>query len=172
MTPMARDTQSRWRLRAREIIAAALAALPKEATDADRRRALRDACPWRRERAGDGCSHPYKMWLKERRLALGPAARGGRVTNRTEAMPNLIRLTLFYPDPDSAGVWCGGAPPATGCIMCGVARREWAAGASDVARKYRADSHPLIIADELDERGHEESARLIRLELNRPRSDA
>jgi hypothetical protein len=186
------DTNSVWRLRARAVIRAALAALPKDATDADKRKALRDACPWRREQSGDGNSWPYKQWLKERRLALGPAAVGGRISSRTETPPSIVSLTLWHQRGRLCGVYCGwcGCGPAQpsrgktrpndwreedpmslGCVVCGVARREWHQGAADLARKFRGDSHPLIVADCLEEHGFDECARLLRLEDWRRRTE-
>lgn len=62
--------ESRWRLHARGIIAAALDALPANATEDDCRRALRGLNPWPRTRTGDGCSWGSQCWSREVKEAM------------------------------------------------------------------------------------------------------
>lgn len=61
---------SYWRSAAREVIRVADAALPPDATLAERRRALRDVYPF-----GVRKWWPYKAWLLERRLYLATCVR-------------------------------------------------------------------------------------------------
>src|SRR5262245_2188512 len=69
---MPRATTSAYRLDARRrgpafagTFRAALAALPPGASEAEKRRAVRAACPYLPRQTGDGGAWPYPMWLKE-----------------------------------------------------------------------------------------------------------
>ena len=55
-----------WRRETRKVILATLAALPVDATLAEKRRALRDAYPF-----GLRQHHPYKIWFDEVNVQLG-----------------------------------------------------------------------------------------------------
>lgn len=62
------------------VIRETLAALPKNATPAERKRALRDAYPF-----GDRSNWPYKAWCKAQRIALAggiPTTGAERVRGR------------------------------------------------------------------------------------------
>ena len=101
-------TESPWRRRSREVIEATLAALPPDATLADKRRALRDAYPF-----GERRYTPYKIWCVEVRDALGTQ----RLTPQPEAVligPHGVRCDWCRPSPD-------------GCLACSDARRKFAA---------------------------------------------
>lgn len=64
-------TTSQWRLRARQVIRRTLDALPADATEAQKRKAVRDAYPF-----GERKMHPYRCWLQEVKATFttGPAA--------------------------------------------------------------------------------------------------
>jgi len=87
------------------------AALPKDATAKEIRRALREAYPFGERRCG-----PYKTWLRKRRAYL--RLRGIRPTRRRsrptyiELVEQLGQLRLF--DPDTLRVWSEPPPAAEG----------------------------------------------------------
>lgn len=106
---MARQTESRWRLHSREVIRQVLASLPKDATDKEKRKAVREAYPF-----GVRRNHPYKAWLKEVALALGTTRRPkellvGIVSSGHGSLPLVVRCDYCH---NSA------------CLMCRQLRRR------------------------------------------------
>ncbi len=75
------DTKSPWRRAARERIEAVLAAAA-DASPTARRKAVRDAYPF-----GERKGHPYRMWLLEQRIALGPRP-------KKPSPPPMVRIRL------------------------------------------------------------------------------
>lgn len=126
-------TTSRWRLRARQVIRRTLDALPADADEQTRRRALRDAYPF-----GQREHHPYKCWLAEVRVALqsGPV--------RTDPDSCRIRPVAHWLGRDEGlrllhlslrcGL-CSGSVPG-GCLVCLL----------QVQTLYRLIAHPRWLA--------------------------
>jgi uncharacterized protein (TIGR02996 family) len=153
-------TPSPWRVRAREVIAATLARLPRNATAAERRRAVREAYPF-----GERAMLPYKMWLKEVHIALGRR-------EKKNAPPPRVVVT---PDGVACG-WCGPEGQDV-CLCCSTARWKHAHHPTDWTRWrewLRAiDADPadavtrLAFADWLEESFWEEEAARVRREETR-----
>lgn len=82
-------TRSHWRLSARVVIEAALAALPASADDAVKRRAVSQAYPF-----GERRHHPYRAWRQEVEAILGkrrqPATPEVRVDANGEEGPCIV----------------------------------------------------------------------------------
>lgn len=102
---------SRWRREADRVIAEALSALPDDATEGQKKAAIRAAYPF-----GQRSHLPYRHWLAAQRAALAP------VKAKAEAPP-VVRLALQR-RPGRLWLlvecgWCKGAQWATnGCIVC------------------------------------------------------
>jgi uncharacterized protein (TIGR02996 family) len=90
-------TGSAWRDESRRVINVALAKLANP-TYAAKVKALRDAYPF-----GERRGWPYKAWLREQRIALGPKA--GTASR--------------MPPPGTCG-WCNGS----GCVACAAERQK------------------------------------------------
>ena len=146
-------TESPWRRRSREVIEATLAALPADATLADKRRALRDAYPF-----GPRQYTPYRMWCSEVRKAL-------------QSKPPTIQLIHVLLGPD--GVLCDWCEDK-GCLGC-AGRRKAHASTPNLAelRALLAASlatarGPSVVRDALadwyEEHGFEVEARWVREE--------
>lgn len=157
-------TSSRWRAEARRVIAATLAALPADAGPAARRKALWAAYPF-----GSWEYHPYRMWCSEVRAALEAPGR---------PRPAAVDWTLAPPTwrpAYSVGVRCdhcdAGRSRTRGCLLCGplvdaltdlLASPEFA-GLLKTVRAAPADPLPrLVLADWLQDRGHDRLAELFR----------
>ncbi len=97
------STNSKWRNEARRVIHLALAALPPEATDKERRKAVSAAYPF-----GVRGHHPYKMWCAEVRVAMD---------KKVPAVNPKVRV--IDGDHIECG-WCHGH----GCVACAAERMK------------------------------------------------
>jgi len=73
---------SRWARIARRIIGETLARLPADASERERRRALSEAYPF-----GERRYHPYRVWCREVRRALGRRPRTDGSLHPAEQLP-------------------------------------------------------------------------------------
>lgn len=147
--------ESPWSRRSREVIEAALAGLPPDATDDDKRKAVSAAYPF-----GPRKHHPYKMWCAEVRAILGP--------KRPAPAIQMIHVLL-----GPHGVlcdWCKGE----GCLGCAERRRVHASmpGLGELrailAASLATARGPSVarnaLADWYEERGLEVESRWVREE--------
>lgn len=98
--------ESPWRTRSREVIQATLAALPAEATLAEKRRALRDAYPF-----GPKTNHPYRMWCEEVRHTLLAAT----------SPPKIQHIHILLGPDGVLCDWCEDEG-CEGCLACAKRR--------------------------------------------------
>ena len=148
---------SEWRRRAERVIAETLAGLPRSASLREQRRALRAAYPF-----GPRQHHPYKVWCKAVRAALGLTAesKGGG--------PDLPPHAPCFALERAAGLsvslrvdcgWCDGKVKG-GCLVCLSHHREQAAllawGQWPAWRQALVAGDALagpVLADRLDDLG-------------------
>ena len=152
---MSKDrSRSLWRARAEKVITEVLASLPDGASLREKRRALSSHYPF-----GPRQYHPYNVWCKAVRAALGLTAEsrdGG-----PDLPPHAPRLVL-----DPLGVlsvacgWCGGRIKG-GCLCCLPHHQEvrallaWGQWPAWKAALVAGDALAgPVLADRLDDQGH------------------
>jgi uncharacterized protein (TIGR02996 family) len=153
-------TVSPWRVISRRVIDATLAALPPDADDKAKRKALRDHYPF-----GERAMLPYKVWLSEVRKVLGPTC---------PAKPASVSFVLVGSRFVVWCEWCKVGYPRVrtrGCLACAryiETLERLAADADGQAllrgiRENPGEAHRrLIFADWLDEHDFAEVALLFR----------
>lgn len=159
---MSRLTVSRWRTESRRVIREVLAAQPAGTPVLRLKALLSERYPF-----GERKYHPYRIFLDEVREALRPFQEdpepseskiGYRLSNRGGKRPWL----------DVVCDWCHGKVKG-GCLVCLrlhvalqglVTRDEWKVWMAAIASGD--ELAPLVLADRLDELGHEEAAIVFR----------
>lgn len=114
--------KSRWRERARQVIARILASNPGKSPQ-ELRRLIREAYPF-----GPRQHHPYRIWCDEVKRAIGPEKAPKQGPLVTLNLYGFVWCRYCTPKPDSR-------KPAGGCIACFRAE-EWNRSLSREQRQW------------------------------------
>jgi len=113
---MSKDrSRSLWRARAEKVITEVLASLPDGASLREKRRALSSHYPF-----GPRQYHPYNVWCKAVRAALGLKESRGGVLSQEDLPPYLLFFALDRKAEALLSVVCGycGGRIKGGCLVC------------------------------------------------------
>ena len=168
---MARDTTSDWRLNARLVINRTLNELPPDTPDKAVRRAVSDAYPW-----GERSGWPYTCWLREVRAALGPSRTPPDPADPCYVLdqvpiPWYVRVICDHCDDSRRR---SGYGTTRGCLLCGplVDALDGLLASPEfiglLSRCLATPADPLprgVLADWLDEHGHDALASLFRASM-------
>lgn len=166
------SNQSVWRTRARMVIERTLQSLSPEATDTEKRRALFDAYPF-----GPRAHHPYRIWREEVRAALKVLP--GQNLPDLAKQPSTCRLR-FTTNPSSEFnrwwltvdcTWCDDRVKG-GCLVCLPLYQRMRRLLDD--RTFTTFREAILLdpsgtpalADWLEERGDDDLAEQVRLQMS------